>query len=97
MTNIPIVNITATKDIQKMNTFLYELENNIEDASTLKLDDVKERNVWVVRIEHLENAEIIKQQSKIKNDLEIFKKFMDKRYFVDGSTGEIIGGTRRAF
>ncbi len=95
--NIPITNITATKNIQKMNTFLYQLENNIEDSSTIKIDDAKERNVWEVRIEHLENAEIIKMQSEIENNLELFKKFMDKRYFVDATTGEIIGGTRRAF
>lgn len=40
----PIIQITAEKSIEKMNTFVYCLENNIENQASIKTED-RIRNV----------------------------------------------------
>lgn len=89
--DLDISSVSADLSIEKMNVFVYCLENNIanEDGS-LKVDDVS-RNVWVVRVEH-------EKSSKPKDaDVETVKELYNKKYFVDATTGEIIGGEQAEF
>lgn len=88
-----IINITATKGIEKMNQFVYCLENNIEDQMSVKTDN-RIRNVWVVKIEHERETE---NKDNTLSSIESVKKYMSKKYFVDATTGEIIGGDQAKF
>ena len=74
-----------------MNIFIYCLENNVtNEKGELKTTDTT-RNVWVVNIEHDKNT-IPKD-----GNIETVKKFYNKKYFVDATTGEIIGGEESEF
>lgn len=88
LSNIEITNVSAEMGIRKMNTFIYCLENNIEDFSSVKPED-KIRNVWVVEIKHAGGMENI---FKIAEGFYGLKQYSDKKYYVDNTTGEIIGG-----
>ncbi len=88
-TSEPIINITAKKSIEKMNGFIYRLEKNIEDISSIKTDDTI-RNVWVIRVEH-------KKSNRTETGVEYEKKYDSKKYFIDATTGEIIGGEQGVF
>ena len=74
-----------------MNIFIYALENNItNDNGEYQLDDIS-RNVWVVEIKH-------NKDSKPKDsELETVKQLYNKKYFIDATTGEIIGGEQSEF
>lgn len=89
--NLEISNITANLSIEKMNIFVYCLENNITNENgELKLDD-RSRNVWVVDIQH-------DKESKPKDgEIETVKKLYNKKYYIDTTTGEIIGGEQSEF
>lgn len=89
----PIINITATKSIEKMNSFVYCLENNIEDKMSVKTDNIT-RNVWVVKIEHEKEP---KNKDNTLSNIESVKRYMSKKYYVDATTGEIIGGDQAKF
>lgn len=89
----PIINITATKGIEKMNQFIYCLENNIEDQMSVKTEN-RTRNVWVVKIEHEKEP---KNKDNTLSNVESIKRYMSKKYFVDATTGEIIGGDQAKF
>lgn len=91
LTDNEIISISASIGIRKMNTYVYKLENNIYNTNmnselnneTLYINEKLARNVWMVRIEHEEikakaNEEYLKEQNKV--------------YYVDITTGEIIGG-----
>lgn len=91
--NQPIINVTAEKSIEKMNTFIYCLENNIEDQSSIKIED-RIRNVWVIKIEHEKKPQ---NTDETLSDVEYVKEYMSKKYFIDATTGEIIGGEQAKF
>lgn len=88
-------NITQCNlEIKKANTFFYQLENDIiiENENTYyKIDDI-ERNVWAIKIEHQEKDDASKY-----NSFDYFKKFGNKFYYIDATTGEIIGGSQAEF
>lgn len=94
LSNQEISDIQIDLGIRKMNTYIYKLENNLDEdnidqsnSNTMlyQVDDLS-RNVWIVRIKHKKEENI-----KFKDTLEYFKQ-MDKQYFIDATTGEIIGG-----
>lgn len=90
-------NITLCETgIERMNTYIYKLENNINIINTVdnniyQVEDVI-RNVWIVKVEHEKENEFLEYDS-----LENHKKYADKYYYVDITTGEIIGGKYAAF
>ena len=92
-TNQPIIQITAEKSIEKMNTFVYCLENNIENQASIKTED-RIRNVWKIKIEHEKEPQ---NADKTLSNMEYFKRYMSKKYFIDATTGEIIGGEQAQF
>lgn len=89
-----IENITTKLGIRKMNTYIYRLENNIDMANVDESDydtiiyktDNTTRNVWIVTIKH-KKAENMTFNTNLE-----YSKQMDKEYYVDATTGEIIGG-----
>lgn len=85
LSNIPILETNAELAIEKMNVFIYYLENNINDDNIYKTDDIS-RLVWKVEIKH------DKDKKYTSNDLETIKKYYNKKYYIDATTGEIIGG-----
>lgn len=89
--NLEITNIDAKLSIEKMNVFIYCLENNITNENgELKIEDVS-RNVWVVNIKH-------HKETKPKDgEIETVKELYNKKYFIDTTTGEIIGGEQSEF
>ena len=88
LSNIEISNVTVKKSIEKMNTFIYCLENNIEIFSSVKGDD-RVRNVWVVEIDHVGGMDNV---FKVAEGFDGIKEYADKQYYIDATTGEIIGG-----
>lgn len=91
--NESIINITAKKSIEKMNAYVYRLEKNIEDINSIKTED-KIRNVWVIKIEHERDP---KNPDETLSEIEYYKKYDSKKYFIDATTGEIIGGEQARF
>lgn len=91
--NQPIIQITTEKGIEKMNAFIYCLENNIENQFSVKTED-RIRNVWIVKIEHEGDSQT---NDKTLSNIEYFKQYMSKKYFIDATTGEIIGGEQAQF
>lgn len=89
--DLEISNVSAELSIEKMNIFVYCLENNIANENgELKVDNIS-RNVWVVNIEH-------NKDSKPKDgNLETVKSQYNKKYYIDTTTGEIIGGEQSEF
>lgn len=85
----PIININTKKGIKKVNQFIYMIENNIDKININNMEEnVIEtsnivRNVWVVEIKH--NIELIKSSDNLIKE-------MNKEYYIDITTGEIIGG-----
>lgn len=89
--NEEIIEITANKSIEKMNSYIYCFENNIENQFSVKTEN-KIRNVWVVKIKHNDdNADYTLPE------LERQKRYMSKKYYIDATTGEIIGGEQAQF
>ena len=75
-----------------MNKYIYKLENNIittnnetEKDTNLVVGDNRVRKVWMINIIH----NVIDE-----NQLSDYEKLKgtDKTYYIDTSTGEIIGG-----
>lgn len=89
--DLEISKITANLSIEKMNIFIYCLEKNTTNENgELKVDNIS-RNVWVVDIKH-------NKKSKPKDGkIETVKKIYDKKYYIDTTTGEIIGGEQSEF
>ncbi|MFR3783056.1 MAG: hypothetical protein ACLTXR_04465 [Clostridia bacterium] len=86
-----ISDTTADLSIEKMNIFIYCLENNITNENgEIKTGDIT-RNVWVVDVKH-------NKEAKPKDaEIETVKKFYNKKYYIDATTGEIIGGEQSEY
>lgn len=84
--NLEISKVSAEIDMKKMNTFVYLLENSLINMNeSIQIDNV-ERNVWIVNIEH-------KKDGKPRSaDIQTVRGKFDKIYYIDATTGEIIGG-----
>ena len=84
--SLEISKVSAEIDMKKMNSFVYALENYIEnDTGSLKVDNTA-RNVWLIFIEH-------KNDNNPRNtDVLTVRQEFNKRYYIDATTGEIIGG-----
>lgn len=104
--DLEIKNISAEISIENMNSEIYELEPSIDlyeiietdtNVGIIRKDECHfetpniRRKVWKVNIEH----------KKIERNPEIYfpymdyiKKYTNKEYYVDCTTGEIIGGHR---
>ena len=92
--NYDITNVKCELSIEKMNSFIYQIENNAFDVTKspdeqdyYKTDDVA-RKVWQVKVEH--NLDMIGEDNINK----YIKEKMDKYYYIDATTGEIIGGKK---
>lgn len=84
--NLEISKISAYSSIEKMNVFVYCLEKNTKNENgELKVNDIA-RNVWVVTIEHE------KDNKPLIDNIETVKQLYNKSYYIDTTTGEIIGG-----
>jgi hypothetical protein len=88
-----ITNITSELSIEKMNTFIYQIENdkyditaNMEEQVHYKTDDIS-RKVWKIKIEHN-----VPMREYADDYNKYVKEGMDKIYYIDTTTGEIIGG-----
>lgn len=92
-----ITNVTSSLSIEKMNAFIYQLENDkynvtgtMEDETYYKTENIT-RKVWKVKVEHnVDDKDYIDYNKYIKEG-------MNKYYYVDATTGEIIGGDQAYF
>lgn len=85
-TSLAISNVKASTSIEKMNLFIYCLENNIDNNNgEYQVEDLT-RNVWVVKVDH--NKETPIRDYTVK----AVKEMYNKKYYIDATTGEIIGG-----
>ena len=74
-----------------MNEFVYILENEKEnDSGNVHVENIK-RNVWVVYIEHK------KDEHPRNTDVSTVRQEFNKKYYIDATTGEIIGGEEAEF
>lgn len=94
LTDKEIENTSAEIGIRKMNNYIYQLENNIEFSNNesekdenLMIYNNKVRKVWMITIQHNEKYE------KNISDIEYLKQ-TNKEYYIDITTGEIIGGKK---
>ena len=88
-----ITNMTSSLSIEKMNAFIYQIENDkyditgsTKDKTFYKTENIA-RTVWKIKVEH--NVE---ERNYNEDRNKYIKEGMDKYYFVDATTGEIIGG-----
>lgn len=92
-TNTEITNIKSELSIEKMNTFVYQLENEIYDTDPnnggIFLDiDKLIRKVWKITIEHNNKKDF----NIYPNPNQYMKENLNKEIYIDATTGEIIGG-----
>ncbi len=92
LTSREIESTSSEIGIRKMNSYIYMLENNLENGfedkkyeGNLMIDKNKVRKVWIISIIH-KNKEV-----KINNNIDVLR-LLDKKYYIDASTGEILGG-----
>ena len=92
LTSREIESTSSEIGIRKMNSYIYMLENNLENGfedekyeGDLIINKNKVRKVWIISIIH-KNKEI-----KINNNIDVLR-LLDKKYYIDASTGEILGG-----
>lgn len=93
LTNNEISDVNAKKGIRKMNNYFFELDKNINELNNVNESESNftvgnnkyARNVWIVAIEH---------KGKENETIEEYLKGKDKEYYVDISTGEILGGKK---
>lgn len=92
-----ITNVTSNLSIEKMNAFIYQIENdkynvtgNVEDEIYYKTENIT-RKVWKIKIEHNIDDRDYPDFNKY------IKEGMDKYYYIDATTGEIIGGEQAYF
>ena len=93
-TDVEITNASAEPSIEKLNTFIYQLENEIYNTDPnlngIYLDTENiQRNVWKVLIQHSNRN----NENTYENYNQYIKENQDKYYYIDMTTGEIIGGT----
>ena len=93
LTSNKIEKIDGEYGIRMMNKYFYELENEMDNTNIVyddgdklvnKVDKII-RNVWVVKIKHVED------NSDVNNSKD-YLRGADKQYYIDVTTGEIIGG-----
>lgn len=86
-----ITGYAVEKGIRKANKYIYELEkysikkNNENQKNENQFTETENiaRNVWIVKITH---------NNQITDKLENYIKGINKEYYIDITTGEIIGG-----
>ena len=90
LTSNDINNIEVDRGIRKANKVIYELENGILNTN---LSDTKEtiyqqeiiiRNVWLVSITHTSSSKANEELQRMRDKSKI--------YYIDSTTGEILGG-----
>lgn len=88
-----ITNVTSNLSIEKMNSFIYQIENDkydithdMEEETYYKTQNIA-RKVWKVKLEH--NVDV---RNYAEDHNRYIKEGMSKIYFIDATTGEIIGG-----
>lgn len=93
ISSLEITNITSELSIEKMNSFIYQIENdkyditaNMEEQVYYKTDDIS-RKVWKIEIKHN-----VPMREYAEDYNKYVKEGMDKIYYIDTTTGEIIGG-----
>lgn len=109
ISNQEIIDIQAELSIEKMNSWIYLLESDVEiyekvtkidelgneyvsieqtEDSYYKVDDIA-RTVWKVTVSHdyKNSGNLAREDMK-----EYIKQYVSKAYYIDASTGEIIGG-----
>lgn len=86
-TNTEITNIKSELSIEKMNTLVYQLEYEIYDTMDLQIEE-NIRNVWKVSIEHKNKKDF----NIYSNPNQFMKENLNKEFYIDATTGEIIGG-----
>ena len=94
LTSREIESTSSEIGIRKMNSYIYMLENNLENGfedekyeGDLMINKNKVRKVWIISIIH-KNKEI-----KKRTNMDILKS-KDKAYYIDITTGEILGGEK---
>ena len=94
LTNKEIENTSTEIGIRKMNKYIFKLENNIlptnselKEEESIAIKENNTRKVWMINIYH-KNQEI-----KKITDMDILKS-KDKAYYIDITTGEILGGEK---
>ena len=94
LTSREIESTSSEIGIRKMNSYIYMLENelsfsdiDIKIDGNIDIEDKKIRKVWIINIYH-KNQEI-----KKITDMDILKS-KDKAYYIDITTGEILGGEK---
>lgn len=90
-TSNEISSVTVELGIRKMNAYIYKLENNMQiqnnniDNHIIDIIDSEEaRNVWIITIKHNKNEETNSDLDRIKGK--------SKKYYIDTTTKEILGG-----
>ncbi len=94
LTSREIESTSSEIGIRKMNSYIYQLENNLlfsnskfmEDGS-IDIEDKNIRKVWMVKIIH---TNFTKDLNKLDTN-EVLKS-TDKIYYIDITTAEILGG-----
>lgn len=92
-----ITNMTSSLSIEKMNVFIYQIENNKYNVTGNPEDEIyyktenTTRKVWKIMIQH----DIDDRDYPGFN--QYVKEGMDKYYYIDATTGEIIGGEQAYF
>lgn len=86
-TNTEITNIKSELSIEKMNTLVYQLDYEIYDTMDLQIEE-NIRNVWKVSIEHKNKKDF----NIYSNPNQYMKENLNKEFYIDATTGEIIGG-----
>ena len=76
--------------IERMNAVIYQLENDMIDNDIYVETDNRIRNVWKITMDH-EDKEVFRGVTQ-EEQIQWMKKNSKKTYFVDSTTGEIIGG-----
>ena len=94
LTEKEIENVSAEVGIRKMNSYIYQLENdayftNIDqmDREDTLINELKARKVWIIKILHKsthENINNLDAKQRLKN--------ANKIYYIDITTAEILGG-----
>lgn len=92
LTSREIESTSSEIGIRKMNSYIYMLENelsvsdiDIKIDGNIDIEDKKIRKVWIINIKH---NEIYTEYNSIID----FQKQANKKYYIDATTGEIIGG-----
>ena len=97
LTSKEIEDVNVEMGIRKMNTYIYKLENNIDfsDFQVKQNDEIVDadtriRKVWLVNVSHKninENLDAFSMNERLKRS--------NKMFYIDSTTGEILGGERK--